>query len=388
MVTISSYHSMATIVRKPTSKYWFAAFRDARGRQHRKTTREIDKKRAQTVADQLERVAQRKGNPQKVRETFANLYKEFYGEDLPSATVRKFVDRWLKERKREISDATYAIYEKTAERFLTFLGGDADRELGSVTKSRIVDYRNQLADKLAPATVNRDVKIIRMIFRQARLDGYLFQDPAEGVSIIKSRNGERSRRPLTVPEIQSILSVADSEWQSLIKFGLYTGQRLADLASLTWDQVDLQRNEIRLATRKTGKRLLLLIAGALLAHIESLDPADRPGVPVHPRAYASLEEQGRVNTLSNEFTDLMAQVGLRPALTHQSRGKGRDGRRAGMDISYHSLRHSAVSLMKDAGIPDSVVMALVGHDSAAMSQRYTSVGIESLAKAQEAMPVL
>jgi len=81
-----------------------------------------------------------------------------------------FVDRWLKERKREISDATYAIYEKTAERFLTFLGGDADRELGSVTKSRIVDYRNQLADKLAPATVNRDVKIIRMIFRQARLD--------------------------------------------------------------------------------------------------------------------------------------------------------------------------------------------------------------------------
>jgi integrase len=385
---MSSYHAMATIVRKPTSKYWFAAFRDARGRQHRKTTREIDKKRAQTVADQLERVAQRKGNPQKVRETFANLYKEFYGEDLPSATVRGFIDRWLKDRKRETSDATYAIYEKTAERFLTFLSGDADRELGSVTKSRIVDYRNQLADKLAPATVNRDVKIIRMIFRQARLDGYLFQDPAEGVSIIKSRNGERSRRPLTIPEIQSILSVADPEWQSLIKFGLYTGQRLADIASLTWDQIDLHRNEIRLVTRKTGKRLLLPIAGALHLHIESLDPADRPGVPVHPRAYASLEEQGRVNTLSNEFTDLMAQVGLRPALTHQSRGKGRDGRRAGMDISYHSLRHSAVSLMKDAGIPDSVVMALVGHDSAAMSQRYTSVGLESLAKAQEAMPVL
>jgi integrase len=59
-----------------------------------------------------------------------------------------------------------------------------------------------------------------------------------------------------------------------------------------------------------------------------------------------------------------------------------------MDISFHSLRHSAVSLMKDAGIPDSVVMALVGHDSAAMSQRYTSVGLESLARAQEAMPTL
>jgi integrase len=59
-----------------------------------------------------------------------------------------------------------------------------------------------------------------------------------------------------------------------------------------------------------------------------------------------------------------------------------------MDISFHSLRHSAVSMMKNAGVPDSVVMALVGHNSAAMSQRYTSVGIASLAKAQEAMPVL
>jgi integrase len=206
-------------------------------------------------------------------------------------------------------------------------------------QSRIVDYRNQLAEKLAPATVNRDVKIIRMIFRQARLDGYLFQDPAEGVSIIKSRNGgKRPRRPLTVAEIQSILSIADPEWQSLIKFGLYTGQRLADLASLTWDQVDLQRNEIRLVTRKTGKHLLLPIAGALHSHIESLDPADRPGVPVHPRAYASRKEQGRVNTLSNDFTDLMAQVGLRPALTHQSRikreGQGRKTRRNGYQFSF------------------------------------------------------
>jgi hypothetical protein len=47
-----------------------------------------------------------------------------------------------------------------------------------------------------------------------------------------------------------------------------------------------------------------------------------------------------------------------------------------------------VSLLKDAGIPDAVIMELVGHDSAAMSARYTSIGKESLAKAQEAMPVL
>jgi len=63
-------------------------------------------------------------------------------------------------------------------------------------------------------------------------------------------------------------------------------------------------------------------------------------------------------------------------------------RRAGMDLIFHSLRHTAVSLLKDAGIPDAVVMAIVGHSSAAMSHRYTHVGKESLAKAAASLPEL
>ena len=57
-----------------------------------------------------------------------------------------------------------------------------------------------------------------------------------------------------------------------------------------------------------------------------------------------------------------------------------------MDTSFHSLRHTAVSLLKDAGIPDAVVMTLVGHESAAMSHRYTHVGKEALAKAAKSLP--
>jgi integrase len=50
------------------------------------------------------------------------------------------------------------------------------------------------------------------------------------------------------------------------------------------------------------------------------------------------------------------------------------------------LRHTAVSLLKDAGVPDAVVMALVGHESAAMSHRYTPVGKEALAQAAKTLP--
>ena len=53
----------------------------------------------------------------------------------------------------------------------------------------------------------------------------------------------------------------------MIKFGLYTGQRLADLTTLTWSQIDLERDEIRLTTRKTCKRLLIPIAAPLREHL-------------------------------------------------------------------------------------------------------------------------
>jgi len=276
---------MATVIKKTTSKFWFAAFRDANGRQRRISTGTTDRERAKQIAKHYEMTTQKRGSPQKVREAFSNLFKEFFGEEVPSITVRKFVDRWLKDRKQETAPGTMAVYDNSVRRFLSFLGPDADRELADVTRTRITDYRNEMVDNLSTGTVNRELKIVKMIFRKARLDGFLFEDPAEAVSIIKRRNEENSRRPLTIPEIQAILAVADAEWQSIIKFGLYTGQRLADLALLTWNHVDLKRGEIQ-------------------------------------------------------------------------------------------------------GVPDSVVMELVGHDSRAMTARYTSVGIEALAKAQGAMPKL
>jgi len=62
--------------------------------------------------------------------------------------------------------------------------------------------------------------------------------------------------PLKIKEIKAILSVADDEWRSMIRFGLYSGQRLSDIALLTWANIDLERNEIRFVARKTGKTIV------------------------------------------------------------------------------------------------------------------------------------
>ena len=62
--------------------------------------------------------------------------------------------------------------------------------------------------------------------------------------------------------------------------------------------------------------------------------------------------------------------------------------RAKYELSFHSLRHTATSLLKNAGIPQSVVMDYIGHDSADVSHGYTHTGREALEKAAAAFPVL
>lgn len=378
---------MASLTKKPNSRFWFACFRDRGGKQRRRSTGETNQRKAMEIARRYEQVAQHKLKPAKFRETLLELYREVYGATIPKATVRQFAEEWLKVKRPEVAQSSWDKYRKSIEKFLTFLRHDADLDISLITRAHITSFRNDLAQKVAPATANVDLKTIKRVFRAAKRDGFIDDNPAEFVDTIR-RDNAQGRRPLSIPEIQATISVADPEWQSLIRFGLYTGQRLADLALVTWSNIDLERNEIRFVTRKTGKRIILPITGALRSHILSLTASDDPKAPLHPRAFKTVKRQSRTGTLSNQFAALLADAGLRVRVDHSSRGKGRGARRSQGEISFHSLRHTAVSLLKDAGIPEAVVMEMVGHDSEQMSAHYTHVGREALERAAAALPEL
>jgi integrase len=85
----------------------------------------------------------------------------------------------------------------------------------------------------------------------------------------------------------------------------------------------------------------------------------------------------------------MAKAELRPAAPHHILlNRGRDGKRQRNELSFHCLRHTAVTLLKEAGVPQAVTMALIGHDSPEISQHYTHVGDEALKKACATLPAL
>ena len=95
---IIHFSPMASLTKKARSKYWFACFRDLQGKQRRLSTKQTDRKKAMKVAEQYEQVTQRKLPVHTVRQTLAELAREAYGETFPSATVRQFIEAWLKSK--------------------------------------------------------------------------------------------------------------------------------------------------------------------------------------------------------------------------------------------------------------------------------------------------
>ena len=63
-----------------------------------------------------------------------------------------------------------------------------------------------------------------------------------------------------------------------------------------------------------------------------------------PKAYLlpNLAEK-KSGWLSNQFTGIMAAVGLAEEKTHKATGKGRSARRTVNEYGFHSFRHTATS---------------------------------------------
>ncbi len=376
---------MASLWKHPHSKYWVACFTDTNGRRLKRSTKTTNRKEAQKLAEAFEEAARKKRTATQMRRVIADLHQELTGEEVKNVLVRDYVEEWLTKKGPETAPSTLDFYRKSAGAFVQYLGDD-DHGLDGVTPQTLTAYRNAEAKRVSSKTANHRLKVIRMVFRSARRDGLIADDPAEFVDSVRERSTGDSRRPFTLDELRAILRECDPEWRSLVLFGLYSGQRLGDLAKLTWANVDLIRGDLRLTTGKTNRRITLPLAEPLRRHLEALPSSDDPHGPLHPRAFAIMERTGLSGGLSNAFANVLAAAGLRERKPHRKAGEGRAVKRTPSTTSFHSLRHTATTLMHEAGIPASVTQQLIGHDSAAVHDGYVTVGRDSMLTAANSLP--
>jgi integrase len=364
---------MAYLRHLPKSPFWIAGFNLPDGRRTQRSTKTADRKLAMKLATQWEDAASKRITEAQARRVLSDIHEQIHGERLASPSVTEYVEQWLGRKQGETAAVTLSAYRHAADEFTAFLADKASQPIHYVTPAQVAAWRDTAAGKATPRTANNKLKVVRTLFQSAWREGLLTDNPAAKVAALKT--GEATRRAFTIDELKAILRVASQEWRGMILAGLYTGQRLKDIASLTWANVDLERGEIRLATSKTGRRQVIPIAKPLRVYLDELPAGDNPHAPLFPSAFPLGMRPGGSSPLSQQFHDLLVSAGLakpRPP-ERKSTGKGRDTPREHSEISFHSLRHTATSLLKAAGVSESVTRDIIGHESAEISRHYTHV---------------
>ena len=232
--------------------------------------------------------------------------------------------------------------------------------------------------------MNKTVKILRGAWHKAMKDGIIRDNVFARIDLVKESTSKR--RAFTMDELRGILAACDTEWRGMVLCGVYLGQRLGDIARLTWRSVDVEQKEVRLITQKTGKAMKISLHPVLETYFLSLSAPDDVDAPVFPRAAATATV--RVGTLSNQFADILATAGLQKVRDHQKAedGQGRDVERKVGRLSFHCLRHTATSLLKNAGVSDVIAREIIGHDSPEISRVYTHMEKPAMKDAMDRLP--
>src|SRR5262249_15773726 len=390
---------MPSIHRQPDRALWFCAFsifdpQTLKSKRVFRSTKTRDKRQALEICRTWHKAALKARNGKlsvdAAREVIAQGVSDVFTvaniESLPSASIKSWCETWTEAKAIETEDSTHVRYKRVIERFAGFLReAKSKRDLSTLQARDVARFRDHEGKELWRSTANLSLKVLRICLGEAVRQGLLAVNPAVRVKLLKSTK-ESKRRSFTLAEIKRILKACgdDTEWRGLVLFGLYLGQRLGDLARLTWRAIDLDTGEISFSTKKTGRRIVLPLVQPLIDYLSSLPASDNPNAYVFPNS----AKHKRTASLSNHFREILVEAGLVEPLPHghRSTGKGRTGAREMSEISFHSLRHSAVTMLKAAVASDFIACEIVGHESVAVRRSYTHLSTEDKRAAMQRLP--
>jgi integrase len=366
-------------------------YRAAASVQPKKSTRNERKK----IADRYEQAAKtaRLGFlvERQARKVIGDIFEISNREALPSDTIAEFFPRWLESVKVQCSPKTYQRYFGVVEQFLKWLGPRVALGLSHLSSVDLVRFRDYLARKHSPASVNLSLGAIQAGLSRAFDDRLVDVNEASRVPRLDDDpQKKQQRRAFTDKELRAILKAADPEWKGMTLCGAYTGMRLGDVSLLRWENVELAQAELRFKTEKTGREMVIPIAEPLHRHLIEIAGNDDPRGPLFPRAFATRQRDIPTGTLSNQFYRLMTKAGVVEKRTNKRKkdAVGRSGRRASGGLGFHCLRHTATTLLKRAGASDVVAREIIGHETAAVSRTYSHIEIATLRTAIDKMPDL
>jgi integrase len=375
---------MASVFKRPRSKFWHAGWRGTDGKFQLRSTKQIDRTKALTIALEWERVDKKIGKGEvvenQIRQVINDLLEKVGESTCDVPTIRQWFTDWQAEKEASRSEKTAERYKSVVDEFLAHLGNRADKLLTVLMPRDIQGYvAKRQKEGLSSTTVNLDAKILRTALNRARRQGVIQTNPAEAVDLPERRSVERGT--FTPAEIKMLLDECrGTEWETLILFGYYTSARLGDSTKMLWDKMNLTDGTMEFFEGKNQKWITLPMHPELQRHLLKLAGIDKPQKHITPKM-AELGPGGR-HGLSEGFKRIVVKAGL-DLQTVEGSGVRNISKR-----TFHALRHSFTSALANAGVAPELRMKLTGHKSAAVHKGYTHLELETLRKAIGKLPSL
>jgi integrase len=218
--------------------------------------------------------------------------------------------------------------------------------------------RCQLINRgLKPASVNKNLSIIKTMFRKAVDWSMVEEEVLKHTRRVKNLpENNRRLRYLSQEECQELIGKCEPHLKPIVITALNTGMRKGEILSLGWDNVDLKHNFILLDKTKNGERREIPINDTLRGTLQAI--TRRLDVPYVFYDNASGKPYQNVKRSFN--------TALRRAKIQ--------------DFHFHDLRHTFASHLVMAGVDLTTVSRLLGHKSLTMTLRYPTLHLHTLLK--------
>lgn len=258
----------------------------------------------------------------------------------PTVLFRTLADKYVEWHRHEYPDS-HARVSQIVEQHLA----DFDmRPIGAITADEIDDWKRlRLRTGAAPETVAKELRTLTAMFNRAKKWAMLDRNPCDNVEPPRDLHSE----PIhwySKDELER-LYVASPYHADIWRLMVNTGIRRREARHLLWQYVlpDTIRIVSKVGARtKSGRWREIPISQGLRPVLLRFKLAAGPSGHVLPVVHPA--------SLSRAFAACQ--------------------RRAGLDGSLHSLRHSFAAHLVSQGVPLRTVQVLMGHASITTTERY------------------
>jgi integrase len=253
-------------------------------------------------------------------------------------------------------------------------------KLDGLTAVTIRDFMLWLSGRgVSGSRINRVLQVIRIPMRYAFSRDEVQNDPF--AKIRPSAEKWKEKGVLTRKEVAALVNseVKNMRHRLAVLLGMLCGMRLGEVRGLCWEDIEGGVIHIRhnwqdmdgLKRPKCGSFRDV----PLSCHVSEALEAYRKECGC-PQSGIVFVREGDERPLSNGFfrlamNDELEAVGIKGVCKTKKVPDGYTDDQKARNITFHSLRHTFVSIARLAGINDFLIQALVGHRSSQMMDRYS-----------------